>query len=390
MASFLLALVLGIGPAGFERPAIRLDCATFQVSDSFQRIEVNYEIPYTSVTFIRDSTDYVARFTVRIQCWDSRDNQVAAQDWDRVIRLPNYEGTVRGQDEFKGRDTLRVAMGRFDAEVAFQDRQSERAQTWRFKIEPPRYLSDLRIESKPGRAVFQSIDTLQVYFETYDRNSELDSCRARITREGRVYAAQQVAVAHDSWRLAHRLDFPLSALDDGDYELQVEALGPKLKTAVVRNARFQVGNSFFRSERGYKEKVNQLVYIATDAEMQKLLKATAGERESLWNAFWKLKDRTPTTPLNETEEEYFQRIQYSIDHFGHGDLGWRSDRARVYVRLGPPDNIDASPFESPGNAREVWYYYSLSFTLTFEDVNGFGEYKLIDPSDFFEVQGWQK
>ena len=79
-----------------------------------------------------------------------------------------------------------------------------------------------------------------------------------------------------------------------------------------------------------------------------------------------------------------------MDHFGHGDKGWRSDRARVYVRLGSPDNIDSHPFESPGNPTEVWYYYSQSLTLTFEDVNGFGEYKLVYPADFFEVQGWQR
>jgi GWxTD domain-containing protein len=190
--------------------------------------------------------------------------------------------------------------------------------------------------------------------------------------------------------MAHALDFPLGQFDDGEYQLQLDVKGRNPKAAATRKAVFEVGNSFFRSDRGYKEKVNQLVYIATDAETQKLLKAKPGERESLWNAFWAGKDRTPTTPQNETEEEYFARIQYSIDHFGHGDKGWRSDRARVYVRLGAADNIDASPFESPGNAHEVWYYYGQNLTLTFEDVNGFGEYKLVDPADFFQVQGWQR
>jgi GWxTD domain-containing protein len=390
MAPFLLALVLGTSPAALERPAIKLDCVTFQVSDSVQEIEIDYDIPYTSVTFVRDSADFVARFTVRVQCWDSRGNQVAAQDWDRAIRVGNYEPTMRSQDRFTGRETLRVPMGRLDAEVAFADQQSEREQTWKFKLEPPKYLSDLRIEPKPGRAIFQSSDTLHVYFETYDRGSELDSGRAQITRERRVYAAQRFKVERDSWRMPHRLDFPLSPLDDGDYQLQLDVKGRSPKVAAMRRAVFQVGNSFFRSERTYREKVNQLVYIANDAETQKLLKAAPGERESLWNAFWAGKDRTPTTPQNETEEEYFARIQYCIDHFGHGDKGWRSDRAKVYVRLGAPDNIDSSPFESPGNAHEVWYYYGQSLTLTFEDVNGFGEYKLVDPADFLQTQGWQK
>jgi GWxTD domain-containing protein len=390
MAPFLLALFLGANPAAVERPGIRLDCSNFQVTDSVQRIELSYDIPYTSVTFTRDSDGYVARFTVRVQCWDARRNLMAAEDWDRVVRLEDYEATMRGQEEITGRETLRVAMTRLSAEAAFRDWQSEREQKWQFKIEPARYLSDLRIEPRPGRPVFQSIDTLRVYFETYDRNSELDSGRAQITRERHVYMVQWFAVAHDTWRRVHRLEFPLSELDDGDYELQVEALGKKLKTGVVRKAGFRVGNSFFRSERAYHEKVNQLLYTATDAQMQKLLKAAPGVRESLWSAFWKGKDRTPTTPENEDEEEYFQRIQYSIEHFGRGDKGYRSDRAGVYVRLGQPDNIESLPFESPSNAYEIWYYYSQNLKLTFEDVNGFGVFRLVDPADFFQVQGWGK
>jgi GWxTD domain-containing protein len=389
MAPLLLAAILGVTGTASERSTIRMDLATFQASDSQQRLELSFEIPYTAVVFTRDSLGYLGRFTLQVSCVDSRGEQLTADDWEHTLRLQDYDSTMHSQSVSTGRETLRVAMRSLTVDVGYRDWHSERALSWRFKVDPPKYLSDLRVEQEAGRAAFQSRDTLALYFETYGRNSELDSCRVRIVQGRRVFAGQSVAAAPDSWRQVHRLAFPLTELEDGEFEIQVEGYGPKLRTPIVRKTLFRVGNSFFRSDRAYRDKVNQLLYVATDAELKRLRLAAPAERESLWIAFWKEKDQTPTTEKNETEEEYFRRINYAIDHFGHGDRGYKSDRARVYVKLGPPDNVESLPFESHSNAYEVWYYYSLSYKLTFLDVNGFGEFKLIDPLNFFQTQGWQ-
>lgn len=389
MTLLLLCLSIGVLDAGSERSAIRPELAAFQVTDSLQRLELSYEIPFSAVVFTRDSPGFVARFTMRMSCSDSRGGQLTADDWEHSVRVQEYDSTMRMQSVYAGRETLRVAMHPLVADVAFDDRHSERAQSWRFKIDPPRLVSDLRLEAGGGRTVLESRDTLRLYFETYDHEQGLDSCRVRVVQGRRVFGLHWIPVSHDSWRQTHRWAFPLAALEDGQYEVQVEAASRRLKSPVVKKATFQVGSSFFHSERAYQEKVSQLLYIATPAEQQALRKAVPAERESLWAAFWKGKDRTPTTSRNETEEDYFRRISYAIEHFGHGDRGYKSDRARVYVKLGPPDNIESVPFESHSNAYEVWYYYGQNLKLTFLDVNGFGEFKLVDPSDLFQSQEWK-
>jgi GWxTD domain-containing protein len=388
MAPSLLCLLLGVLDAGSERPAIRPEFAAFQVNESLQRLELSYRIPFSAVVFTRDTSGYVARFTMRMSCADSRGGQLTADDWEHLVRLQEYDSTMRMQSVFSGRETLRVAMRPLVVDVAFDDRQSERAQSWRFKLDPPRLVSDLRLEPG-GRAVLEARDTLRVRFETYDRGGELDSCRVRVVQGRRVYGLHWMPVSRDSWRQAYVWEFPLAALEDGQYEVQVEAASRRLKTPVLKRAGFQVGSSFFHTERAYQEKVNQLLYIATTAEQQALRKALPAERESLWAEFWKGKDRTPTTGRNETEEDYFRRIGYAIEHFGHGDRGYKSDRARVYVKLGPPDNTESVPFESHSNAYEVWHYYGRNLKLTFLDVNGFGEFKLVDPPGLFQDEEWK-
>jgi len=81
-------------------------------------------------------------------------------------------------------------------------------------------------------------------------------------------------------------------------------------------------------------------------------------------------------------EEYYKRIKYANEHFGIYDKeGYKTDMGLVYVKFGPPDEIDRHPFELDVRAYQVWYYYRLNRKFLFVDVNGYGEYELRYPYD---------
>jgi GWxTD domain-containing protein len=87
---------------------------------------------------------------------------------------------------------------------------------------------------------------------------------------------------------------------------------------------------------------------------------TDEERERFVEQFWARRDPTPGTPANEFKEEHYRRISYANQHFrtAAGTPGWRTDRGRMYIIYGPPDEIDAHP---NGTARishpvESWGY----------------------------------
>ena len=67
------------------------------------------------------------------------------------------------------------------------------------------------------------------------------------------------------------------------------------------------------------------------------------ERDQFIEAFWQRRDPTPDTEENEFKEEHYRRMAYANDHFAAGIPGWRTDRGRMYIMYGAPDEIDSHP-----------------------------------------------
>ncbi len=88
-----------------------------------------------------------------------------------------------------------------------------------------------------------------------------------------------------------------------------------------------------------------VAYIITGEEriaFQRL--QTNDERERFVEQFWLRRDPTPDTARNEFKEEHYRRIAHANEHFAaSGIAGWRTDRGRIYISYGPPDEIEDHP-----------------------------------------------
>jgi hypothetical protein len=78
--------------------------------------------------------------------------------------------------------------------------------------------------------------------------------------------------------------------------------------------------------------------------------------------------------------EFFRRVRYSERHFQGFGPGWRSDMGRIYIKLGPPDQIESRPASMTSPAVEIWYYNQPYRRLIFGDREGFGRYTLLNPT----------
>ncbi len=155
-------------------------------------------------------------------------------------------------------------------------------------------------------------------------------------------------------------------------------------------------------ETPYKKWLSEEVsYIITDEERAAFKKlATNEEREQFIEQFWLRRDPTPDTVENETKEEHYRRIAYANERFASGIPGWKTDRGRIYIIWGPPDEIESHPtggsYQRPSEEGggststfpfEKWRYRYLEgigndVNLEFVDPSGSGEYRLtIDPSE---------
>jgi GWxTD domain-containing protein len=82
-------------------------------------------------------------------------------------------------------------------------------------------------------------------------------------------------------------------------------------------------------------------YIITDEERKAFANLQTDEqREQFIEEFWLRRDPTPDTIENEYKEEHYRRIAYANEHYASGIEGWRTDRGMIYIKYGPPDEVD--------------------------------------------------
>ncbi len=141
---------------------------------------------------------------------------------------------------------------------------------------------------------------------------------------------------------------------------------------------------------GYKKWLEEeVVYIMAPIEREVFLKLeTDRERNLFQDAFWKQRDPTQGTPTNEFRQEHYRRINYANHFFGRGipKPGWRTDRGRVYIILGAPNDIQRFEGKTVIYPTVIWFYQGLTkfglppgFHLVFFQEGSFGEFKLYSP-----------
>src|SRR6184192_3476925 len=112
------------------------------------------------------------------------------------------------------------------------------------------------------------------------------------------------------------------------------------KTEAAKRSREQENAS-----RVFKKWLDEDVAYVISNEERAAYKAlkTDEEREQFIEQFWLRRDPTPDTVENEFKEEHYSRIAYSNEHFAAGIPGWKTDRGRMYIMYGKPDEIDSHP-----------------------------------------------
>lgn len=135
----------------------------------------------------------------------------------------------------------------------------------------------------------------------------------------------------------------------------------------------------------YRDVIRYLDHLLTPEEKRSFEAAEEGDRRRLWREFWKERDPIPSTPQNERLVEYFRRIQVADARFSTPILeGWKSDRGRVYILLGPPEEVYLRDVGQRLERYEIWVYdQSLGFQLVlyFVDRGFVGLYWLQNEGD---------
>lgn len=100
--------------------------------------------------------------------------------------------------------------------------------------------------------------------------------------------------------------------------------------------------------------------------------------------YWAHLDATPGTPANERLEEYVRRLDYVNRNFAERDIkrsAVRTDRGRIYLKYGRPDEKLNRPMTRKGEI-DLWRYTKQrNLKFLFLDDSGFDHFNLIMTTD---------
>ncbi len=251
----------------------------------------------------------------------------------------------------------------------------------------------------PRPALTPRAARLFYYLELYPGAAATVETRVRILgSDGReVIASNPASIEIGAEGGVTTRGMDLTGLPPGDYRLAVTVAFPD--TTVERTAPFTMAT--FETETALSQTVQArsldefahlaevqldslyepLVYVLEDGERGLYEGLSVEGKRTYLRRFWAKRDPTPGTGLNEAQQEYYGRIQEASRRFREGGAadvpGWRTDRGRIFIRYGAPQDWFNQPEPVGAYAYELWKYTSgKARKFLFIDETGFGNYVL--------------
>jgi GWxTD domain-containing protein len=140
-----------------------------------------------------------------------------------------------------------------------------------------------------------------------------------------------------------------------------------------------------------KDEFEKLKYIVTSSEKKIFKQLDENGMRKFLIKFWQERDPDPSTPINEYKREYFEILQIATQKFSNSfRKGWETDRGRVLLVYGKPDEIERFPNTLGAKPYEIWYYYSLEggCEFIFADISSFGDYLLLHSTHRNEIKDY--
>lgn len=215
------------------------------------------------------------------------------------------------------------------------------------------------------------------YVELYDLGGNSVRIRGRLeTSSGetifaRTWATVSIPEGADAVGLVDSLDL-MVARNSGLHRLvfSVIAMGDTLETEKF----LVIGRSGWEEESRpdlYEAETipypGQFGLILSQTEREVFESLNEEARNRFYAAYWQ---EAPGQ-----REAFEQRCRDAERYASPYKEGWMTDRGRVYVIYGPPDDIDAVLIQGEQVPNETWYYYTGgSERFVFADLSGTGDY----------------
>lgn len=233
-------------------------------------------------------------------------------------------------------------------------------------------------------ATYIDEDKLQYYAEVYHADASFDQA---FFVETQILKGKQILFIYDNVVKKNPApinivtgNFDISALPSNTYYLKMTMRNEKNQPVAQQLQKFFVYNSRVTPEfKGYvadgeggdgaqyfskyteeelDELIPGLVHISTDQEyaFARRLESYEQKQNYLYN-FWSKRKRTQEQSVAEVWTDYYKRLKYCNDEFDSAlRPGSATDRGRVFLSYGVPNDVERFPYEDDRLPYEIWRY----------------------------------
>lgn len=327
------------------------------------------------------------------------------RSWDQSVEVATFDETRLTGETIVFQTELGLLPGEYEVQVTVRDRNADDASHGRLDVTVPVSSGPVLGEPVPlrqyrpgeggGEYIVNAAHTFSVaptVFEYLIQAAGLDPA-ASYTLTARILPLEggddgpsdstagqwsgPVAVAADG-SLRHVGAIQNEGAEFGEYRLEATLRnGAGVELGGSSTPLLVAGSGGWIAE-NWEDALSLIKYEATSKEMD-ILEDVEGEQARIeaWNCFWRIRDPVTATAANEGMSEYFRKIQVANANWQSSlRPGFLSDRGRVYITIGPPDDISQRPVPAGSSAFEVWTYHRYNFQILFVDRIGFNNYQL--------------
>lgn len=365
-------------------------------------------IANAALTFAREDDRFRAGYTVGITLRDGPTTVRSIEAHESVL-VASFKETSRTDESVLFEEILTVPPGRYDLTVSVRDDGAARTSEDNATLAVPRLGSAgmstpvsfsraglrSRLETLPqvivnptASATFGRDSVIPFIIESYggdDRERQLQyAVRAE---NGRLIYRDSAALAHRTALHAGTFQVPLSRIGIGAMQLTAWVPG---RTDTVRAPLF-VGFGPDLPLASFEEMVNYLRWFAAPFRIQQLRDAAPEARPVAWMDFVS-QSTDPTTGADGLRDYFNRMIEANTRFREEASPGWMTDRGKVLLGLGRPDQV----YEQMGRSfsqqgrQQSWEYRNLNLVLTFYDQNGFGRWRLTQTSESEFMTAWRR
>ncbi len=371
---------IGKAPVLDQKDKLSLSVVQNLIDADSTKIFINAELPNRVAVFKKKENQFVAEIQIMLTILDLKtNNQVYRKSWKKIITETYYENTRSKTSNVKINEIVNIIQGNYRIFVKIEDLDSHLSWNATKEIHKKDYkvLSSITpVKSSHGdfKPIIERFnlqtDTLflqcQVFDSTYSNEKMIiktfyddeliDSITYHLSNNPPFHIYN--LPIHPRNESFQKLQFSVC------YKNQIREVSVPLKGVLSKYWSYDLN-----------EVVAVMNYILTTEEVKLLNKLDMVDKEKFIDMYWTAKNPNPEQEFNPVLNEFNKRVKYANTKFSIAGKGWRTDMGRIYIKYGPPLNVENQFNDREGYRLQIWHY-NLGKQFIFIDRGLFGHYEL--------------